>query len=444
MKKALPTVSFFNVLKNAKDVLKNPLPFHHNNFKRLGDTFKVKLGFGNYFIFTRDIDFANHILKTNHKNYHKSPTQSKDLGKYIGNGLLTANGEYWLQQRRLIQPAFYKKKLEGVAKIITAVISHELKKIESNTTVNIHTITNNLAFKIVGKALFNYTGDNDTMYRLQEIMEQVQINLIKEIRQPYKKWWFILNGNIKHTKALSKEARTILQDFIEERQQSNDSHNDLLDLLLNSTYEDGSSMNMEQLIDEIIILFIAGHETTSNALAFAVMLLSKHPKIQEKIYTEVSTLSFENLSIMDSFKTCNYTKQCLEETMRLYPPAYIVDRIPIKNDDFNGVTYPKGATILISYYEIHRNKEAWKNPEDFIPERFNSNLKKEHSNTYFPFGAGPRMCVGSNFAIYEMIVTISKLIQEYQIFPEFDTIELKPLITLQPKNALVRFKKRSK
>ena len=102
-------ISFFTVLKNAKDVLKNPLPFHKNNFKKLGDTFKIKLGLGNYLVFTQDVDFANHILKTNQKNYYKSPAQSQELGKYIGNGLLTANGAYWLQQRRLIQPAFYKK-----------------------------------------------------------------------------------------------------------------------------------------------------------------------------------------------------------------------------------------------------------------------------------------------------------------------------------------------
>jgi len=436
---SIPYISFFKILKNAKRVLENPLPFHKSNFKKLGDTFGAKLGFGNSIIFTRNADFVNHILKNNHRNYHKSPIQSKELAKYIGNGLLTSNGEYWLRQRRLIQPAFYKKKLEGVSDIINQVIDTEISQLPTQTKVDIRPFMSNLAFKIVGKSLFNYTGNEKVIQRLQNITENVQVAIIKEIRQPYKKWWFHINGHIAKTQKLASEARSILQTLIKKRQQSKEAHDDLLDLLLNSTYEDGSTMTINQLIDEILILFVAGHETTANALSFGMMLLSKHPEIQEKIYNEVSFISFEELSIMESFKTCKYTKQCIDEIMRLYPPAYFSDRVAIADDNFNGKKLIKGSTILISFYEIHRNQAIWKNPESFIPERFNSPVNKILLPHYFPFGAGPRMCVGSNFALYEMILAIGKLIQKYKVIPEFDDIEVKPLITLQPKNAFIRF-----
>lgn len=439
---SIPYISFINILKNAKQILSNPLPFHKKNFKKHGDTFGAKLGFGNSIIFTKDTGLITHILKTNHRNYHKSPIQSKQLAKYIGNGLLTSNGDYWLQQRRLIQPAFYKKKLEGVREIINAVVKEEIDNIPLNKTINIRPIMSNLAFKVVGKSLFNYSEDELSIERLQKITEEVQVAVIKEIRQNYKYWWFVLNGHIAKTKKLAEESRSILRSLIEKRQASTENHDDLLDLLLHSKYEDGSAMTMDQLIDEILILFVAGHETTANALSFGVMLLSKNNDVQQQLFNEVAAIDFSKLSIMDSFKTCTYTKQCIDETMRLYPPAYFSDRIAIEDDVFDGNTYKKGTTILTSFYELHRNKSIWETPEKYDPNRFGSILTKEQLSNYFPFGAGPRMCVGSNFALYEMMIIIGTLTQRYVINSEFSNIEIKPLITLQPKNAWVSFKKR--
>jgi len=293
---SIPYISFINILKNAKQILSNPLPFHKKNFIKHGDTFGAKLGFGNSIIFTRDTGLINHILKTNHRNYHKSPIQSKQLAKYIGNGLLTSNGEYWLQQRRLIQPAFYKKKLEGVREIINTVVKEEIDTIPQNKTINIRPIMSNLAFKVVGKSLFNYAGDEQSIARLQKITEEVQVAVIKEIRQTYKYWWFLLNGHIAKTKKLAEESRSILRSLIEKRQASTENHDDLLDLLLHSKYEDGSAMTMDQLIDEILILFVAGHETTANALSFGVMLLSKNNDVQQQLFNEVAAIDFSKLA----------------------------------------------------------------------------------------------------------------------------------------------------
>ena len=437
----MPTVSFFEVLRSAKGILKNPLPFHHKNFQKHGDVFKVKLGLGNSVIFIRDAGLAKHMLQTQHKKYHKSPLQTKDLGKYIGNGLLTSNGAYWLKQRRLIQPAFYKKKLEVIVDTIRIAIKDELQRIEVGKPIDIYPLMNDLAFKVVAKSLFSYTDTKETMPRLQYITESAQKTLIKEIRQPYKLWWFYLSGTIRKAHMLTNEARTILNTIIEERRASDVEYDDLLDMLLTSKYEDGSSMNNEQLIDEILILFIAGHETTSNALSFCLMLLGKYPDVQEKMYKEIQKASSTELSISKQLEESEYTKACIEETMRLYPPAYFSDRIAIADDTYKGMKFSKGTIFLISFFEIHRHTNFWTNPEDFNPERFNTLSKKELADWYFPFGAGPRMCVGSNFAMYEMIITVNEIIKTHKITTK-EKIEINPLITLQPKNAIVHFTKR--
>ncbi len=442
MGNTIPIVSFSKVLKNASRILKNPLPFHHENFEKHGDIFRVQLGFGHSVIFTRDAGLAKHTLQKQHRNYHKSPLQSKDLAKYIGEGLLTANGEKWLKQRRLIQPAFHKKKLEEIIGTIQSVIKEELSLIQPDKTINVFPLMNDLAFKVVAKSLFSYTDTGNTITRLQFITQEAQKTLIKEIRQPYKRWWFHLSGKIRSTLKLTQEARDILNDIIDERKKSDKSYNDLLDMLLESRYEDGGAMDNEQLIDEILILFTAGHETTSNALTFTLLLLAFHPEIQEKVYNEVSG-NEQDLSPMEKVARCQYTKQCIEESMRLYPPAYFSDRVAINDDQYDDLSLKKGTTILISFFEIHRHKSNWVDPLVFNPDRFDPSIdKKEYSDWYFPFGAGPRMCIGNNFAMSEMILAVSELVKKYKITTELKEVMIKPLITLKPQSSGLKFTKR--
>ncbi|RZS98867.1 cytochrome P450 [Aquimarina brevivitae] len=434
----LQTVSFFEVLKNAGNILRNPLPFHKRNFEKHGDTFRVNLGFGNSVVFTRDAGLAKHMLQQQHRNYHKSPLQSKELARYIGEGLLTANGDKWLKQRRLIQPAFHKKKLEMLISTMQLVIEQELQKIPNDQSIAIYPLMSDLAFKVVAASLFSYKGIDNEIQRLQEITEKAQKTLIKEIRQPYKKIWYYLNGTVRRALKDTKEARAILHQLIEERRKSEEHYDDLLDMLLQARYDDGTDMDNDQLIDEILILFTAGHETTSNALTFTPMLLAQHQDIQEKLFEEQSALKKESLGAMEHIKKSEFTASCIEEAMRLYPPAYFSDRVAIADDRYNELHIKKGTTILISFFEIHRHLNHWDNPEEFNPDRFSDTAKK-HADYYFPFGAGPRMCIGSNFAMYEMIMVINSLVSKYQIKTNTNTIAIQPLITLKPKGSQLSF-----
>ncbi|MFY7741504.1 MAG: cytochrome P450 [Flavobacterium sp.] len=439
--RSIPEVSFFKFLNHANNILKNPLPFHARNFKNLGDIFRLNIGFGKSVLFCRDAGLLQHVLQKNQKNYTKSYIQTKDLARYVGKGLLTAEGEHWQKQRKLIQPAFHKSQLVLLLNTVQQTILDELKNIKTDKPIDVFPIFNDLAFQTVVKSIFNIAVSEEDIASLQHTTEATQQMLVQELRQPFLVWWFNLSGKTKKHLDLTQNSRTILRRLVEERKLSNTKHDDLLDMLLNARYEDGSEMSESQLVDEILILFAAGHETTSNALTFTTELLARNPEAQLKILEEISKIKSESDDIMHWIKNATYTKLVIEESMRLYPPAYFIDRVNSEEDVYEGMILPKGSTLLFSVYEIHRHPNFWKNPEDFNPERFQDEYIK-FSKNYYPFGAGPRMCIGNNFAMYEMILAIIALVEQFEIVEKKDPIQIKPLITLKPHNAILEFKKR--
>lgn len=436
--KEIPEVPFSQFLKHAFQILKNPLPFHHKNFIEKGDFFKLKIGLKTTIFFSRHAGFLEYVLQKNQKNYIKSKIQTEDLAKYVGKGLLTSEGEHWRKQRKLIQPAFHKKHLQNLLESIQNAILSEYKRIPPNKTIDIFPILNDLAFQTVVKSLFSSAVGQDDINRLQYITEAAQKMLVKELRQPYLEWWFKSSGKIGRHLKLIQEARQTLKHIINERRASEIRKNDLLDMLLDARYDDGTAMQEEQLIDEILILFTAGHETTSNALTFTCQLLALHPEWQDKIYIEICGIKADKTDLMTVVMNSKICQQVIEESMRLYPPAYFIDRVNIAEDEFNDMHFEAGSNLLFSVYEIHRHPELWEEPDMFKPERFNKGSRK-FSSQYFPFGAGPRKCIGNNFAMFEMIIAITELTALFKIEPNFDAIEITPLITLKPKNARLKF-----
>lgn len=436
----IPQVPFSTFLRYSLEIVKNPLPFHHKNFEEKGDLFSLKLGFFTNVLFCRDAALAEYVLQKNQKNYTKTEIQTKDLAKYVGKGLLTSEGDHWRKQRKLIQPSFHKKQLQALMQTMQEAIETEYKRIEAGKRVDIYPILSDLAFQVVVKSLFTKAATDKEIARLQYITEAAQRMLVRELRQPYLGWWFSLSGTIKKHIDLIQEAREILRGIIHERKASDQHYDDLLDMLLSAQYDDGSPIEEEQLIDEILILFTAGHETTSNALTFIFQLLALHPEWQARIFEESQQLkSIDDL--MAQVAGAKICQQVIEEAMRLYPPAYFMDRVNFEDDTFQGNTFKAGTNFLLSIYEIHRHKELWEDPEEFKPERFADGGRK-YSSHYFPFGAGPRKCIGNNFAMFEMIMAVTTLVSHNTIEPQFDKIEITPLITLKPKNGFLKFIKR--
>ncbi len=339
----------------------------------------------------------------------------------------------------MLQPAFHKKQLVNLLDSIKNAIDTELDKIETGKPFDIFPVFNDLAFQTVIQSLFSGAATYKEMERLQYITEAAQKMVVRELRQPYLNWWFRMRGEIQKHLDLTHEARKILARIVEERQSSGVRHDDLLDMMLDARYENGEPMSKEQLLDEILILFTAGHETTSNALTFTSQLLAAHPEYQDQILLEVQKAEKESSSLMEFLQALKLTQHVVEESMRLYPPAYFIDRRNIEEDEFEGVNIPEDTSVLFSVYEIHRHKDYWKDPEKFYPERFADAEASEFSSHYFPFGAGPRKCIGNNFAMYEMIMAVAEVVKRYRIEAIDPEIQIQPLITLKPKNAFLQF-----
>lgn len=436
-------VPFYKFLLKAATIAKNPIPYHNKWFDEVGDTFAIKSPFYGHIVLTRDAAVVKHIHQKKHKAYHKSKIQTKYLSKYVGYGLLTSNGDYWLKQRRLIQPAFHKEKIDNLVKIINNAVKTYINTIDSGNLVDLYPMMNELAFQVVAKSLFDFSADTNTLKRLQFIIEKLQLFIVKELRLPYKKIWFHLKGEVKYHMRLVKESRIIINEIIEKRKVSNAKHDDLLDMLLHAQYEDDTKMTNDQLIDEILILFVAGHETTANALTFTLKLLAQNKEVLKKVKEEINTAAFQNIESIEAISQLNYTKCCIEESMRLYPPAWITDRVNIEDDHMEGYILKKGTIVGASIYEMHRNKKYWKNPNAYKPERFLEENRKQIMPFYMPFGAGPRLCIGNNFAMYEMIIAIYAILKKFEIETNQDHIKINPLITLKPVGVKMKFSLRA-
>ncbi|MDD7885584.1 cytochrome P450 [Flavivirga sp. 57AJ16] len=432
-------VPFYKFLIKSATIAKNPIPFHNKWFNELGDTFAVKSPFYGHIVLTRDAAIAKHMLQKNHKIYHKSKIQTTYLSKYVGYGLLTSSGDYWLKQRRLIQPAFHKEKIQNLVEIINKAINEQVNEINTEGFVELYPIMNELAFEVVAKSLFDFTAEKETLKRLRFIIEKLQLFIVKELRMPYKKIWYALSGEMAYHMRLVKESRNIINTIIVQRRASRDEHDDLLDMLLSAKYEDGTTMTNEQLIDEILILFVAGHETTANALTFTLKLLAKNKGILTKVEAEIKETSAKGLTSLQEISQLNYTKCCIEESLRLYPPAWITDRVNIEDDKIDDYVLKKGTIIGASIYELHRNENYWENPEVFKPSRFFEENRKKIMPYYMPFGAGPRLCIGNNFAMYEMILAVNAILKKFDLFTDNNIIKINPLITLKPVDVKMRF-----
>lgn len=438
-----PKLSLLSFFLDIEGIRKNPIPYHKRYFEKYGDNFSISIGGSRRILLSRDNDIAQHILLKNQKNYHKSRLQTVFLSKYLGKGLLTVNGEFWLKQRRLIQPAFHKDKMNQLVDNVNETIISELIVLRVGQSIDLFPVMSQLAFNVVAKSLFHFSISDTKLNRIKFIIEEVQHFLIKEIRLPHKVWWFKISGQVKKHLELAQENNRIIQEIIEQRVSSGDEINDLLNMLLETRYEDtGEGMSIEQLIDEIKILFIAGHETTANALTFTLYLLGTHPEIQQRVFDEIIEINAQTDNVVERIKKMTYTTAVLNESMRLYPPAWITDRENVEDDTVGSYKIRKGTLIGVSFYELHRNPKYWNNPDVFYPERFIGEQSKLSMQYFYPFGAGPRMCIGARFAMNEMCLTISHIIESYVVKSTNTEVKFNPLITLKPVGVEVLFSKR--
>jgi cytochrome P450 len=426
-----PGYNFFRSLHRSYKQVKDPLGSMQESMKRFNGTYTVGLFGTGRFIATQDPGFADHVLRANNRSYHKSALQTDTLGKFVGKGLLTSNGDYWLRQRRLIQPGFHTEKIRALYQIMERTVDDFLDQMPCGKEVDFYPLMNGLAFRIVVNTLFNVNVSRGVQDELSRLIFEIQEYLIRDLRQFYKRWWHRLSGEDSEHLAKGKRVRDIIRSMIRDRKSSGEHRGDLLDMLLEARYEDnGQPMNEEQLIDELTILIIAGHETTANALAWALYLLAKHPDKQSTARVEASTNNEALASDM--------IQAVVKETMRLYPPAYISDRVCLEDDHYGGFDIPAGTIVLIFYYGMHRDPKHWNDPSAFRPERFaRDSPEKDRTKAFFPFGSGPRLCIGNNFALAEMAIFLHRFLRRFEIRPGKSEPRTNALVTLKPENVML-------
>lgn len=434
--KPLPTVTGSWFLKNSLDVKKDIIGFVEKNRGIYGEIFRADV-LSHSLCFTTNPDHVKYILQENNRNYIKS-FGYEILKVFLGNGLLTSEGDFWRKQRRLAQPAFHREKLAAITAQMAAstekLVQKWKNKYKENEVINIADEMNEVTLDIVAEALFgvNVLGHLEEIRDAISVSNHFAMNRIKRaVRVPL---WVPIPENISFNSA-SKKLDKIIYGIIESRRKEIDKHHDLLSMLMAAKDEEtGETMSDLQLRDEVMTIFIAGHETTAIALSWLWYLLSQNPEAEEKLKAELKTVLNGKTPSFEDLPKLKYTKQVVEETLRLYPPAWIVGRRPIENNEIDGFLLPKGINVLMVTYLIHRHPYYWESPDKFDPERFSPERAASiHKYSYFPFGGGPRLCIGNNFAMMEAQLVVATILQHFHFtLAQKSAPQLEPLITLRP------------
>ncbi len=444
--KEIPFIPFYKTIRNIPQAVKNPIPIFEKAIANNGDIVGINVVGGEQIVVTNNADYIKHVLQKNNKNYTKSDVQLKGLKQYVGSGLLTTDGAYWLRQRRLIQPGFHRKRLSALVGLMNEEIEDFLNgefktETDKEKPFDMSWAMTRLTFKIVAKSLFSTSLSDEELEEVGEIVAEVQKYFVRKVRQPYLVWWFKLIGKEKYYDDLATGSDVILFKVIDERLKTDEKFDDLLDMLKEVRYEDtGEGMTKQQLRDESLILFVAGHETSANGLTWMWYLLSKHPEVLQKVRAEAERVLGDKKDInFEDLMQLTYCRQVVQETLRLYPPAWAVDRLALGDDDLNGYQVKKGQIFLLFIYGVHRNPAYWENPNVFNPDRFHpDHFTSVQKKAYFPFGGGPRLCIGNNFALMEMQLILAQMARRFDFKLQANQdIDLQPLVTLRARNGIL-------
>jgi cytochrome P450 len=353
--------------------------------------------------------------------------------RIFGRGLLTSDGDFWLRQRRLAQPAFHRARIAGYASTMVEYTERLLHEWQDGEERDIHAEMMRLTLQIVGKTLFDADVERDAqdIGKSMELLLELSANFRRTIFIPH---WVPTPTNFRMERAI-RQIEKVLYRMIAEKRASGRDSGDLLSMLLAAQDEDGSRMTDQQLRDEAITLFLAGHETTANTLSWTWWLLAQNPAVEAKLHAELRTVLAGRAPTLDDLPRLVYTNHIITESMRLYPPAWGLARTAIEDHEIAGYAVPKGSGVSFAQWTVHRDPRWYDAPEEFRPERWEGDLLKRIPRfAYFPFGGGPRQCIGNSFALMEAALTLATIAQQYRfrLVPEHPVVPLAS-ITLRPR-----------
>jgi cytochrome P450 len=383
-------------------------------------------------------EYVEHVLLTNHANYRKSHFLRNLLGPLVGEGLLTSEGDFWRRQRRIAAPAFHRARIGEFVATMQASTQAMLARWGSiSEPFDVAAEMMALTLDIIARTMFSaeVSGEVAAIRRLTDIVVNLRPSLLDLFGFP--QW--LPRRKPKEYRAAIAGFEVLVARFLAERRGAEGARGDLLSMLLAARDpETGEGMSEAQLRDEILTIFLAGHETTANALTWTWYLLAQHPQAEARLHDELDAVLGGRMPGFADLADLKWTRMLIEEAMRLYPPAHTVARTAIGADRIGGVRIPPGASITISIYALHRNPKLWPDPERFDPERFTPQaVGSRHRFAYLPFGGGPRICIGNGFAMAEAQVILAMIAQHWRPrLAEGHPVVPIGRVTLRPKHGL--------
>jgi cytochrome P450 len=427
-------------------MVRNPVQVLSRYTEVFGDTFRFYLGGIKEAIVTTNPTVIQHVLKTNAENYQKSDIQVKRMGHFLGKGLLTTHGEAWRTQRRLIQKGFDRKQLEALSAIMQDSLTESLRDFDrqiSGGPVDIYPQLMKMTFAMVARSLFGAKLKDEDIELVSHTICTVQEFIVRQTLQPYLNPWFEVSGELRRHEEMRARADGVLLEYIKKRRypapgQEMPQTHDLLQTLLDARYTDGEAMSDELVLSESMQLLVAGHETSSNALSWLLYLLSSRPDCLEKLRQEFDSVLGDAPLSYSAVSRLEFATQIIQEGLRLYPPFWMVDRMAVEDDHVGDLAIPRGSTVIVFVYGAHHAPRYWQDPEIFDPERFvRGNEKLQAPFTYLPFGAGPRGCIGGNYAMLQILMILSTLLRRYDFeLTPGQTIEARAMVILRPKHGI--------
>lgn len=380
-------------------------------------------------------DYIKEVLVTNNQNFIKGLALQR-AKRLLGEGLLTSEGEFHRRQKRLVQPAFHRQRIASYSTVMTDYAAAASARWHDGETLDIAEEMMRLTLAIVGKTLF----DADVESQAEEVGEAMSVvmDLFNTLTVPFFELLEKLPlPQMRRFKKARARLDRIIYRLIEERRRSGEDRGDLLSMLLLAQDEEGQSGGMSdvQVRDEALTIFLAGHETTANAMTWTWYLLSENPAAEAKLHEELQAVLGTRIPTVEDFPRLRYTEMVLAESMRLFPPAWAIGRLAVDDCEIGGYQVPARSLVLMSQYIMHRDARYFPEPERFDPERWTPEARESRPQfSYFPFGGGPRRCIGEGFAWLEGVLLLATLAQQWQMrLVANHPVALRPVITLRPK-----------
>ncbi len=356
----------------------------------------------------------------------------------LGKGLATAEGDFWLKQRHISQPAFHRERIFAYGRIMSGICQRRIADWPTGEVVDLHAMLMRMALESVAKVLFNANVETDAA-QVGRSMEWVMhffgtnANFIYRLLPR----WFQTPARRRFRREVAELDR-IIHTFIAERRASGEDPGDLLSMLMSVRYEDGTGMSDQQIRDEVMTLFLAGHETTALSLSFSFALLAQHPQVEAKLVEEIHTVLGDKAPAVEDIPRLPYAEKVIKEAMRVYPPAWILARQTVREVEIGGYRIPAKAFVSMSEWVTHHDPRWFPEPERFLPERWTEEFEKNlPKHAYFPFGAGPRGCIGRPLAMMEATLFLTTIMQRYEfrLAPGYRVIP-EPSLSLRPKGGV--------